>query len=121
MYQRHLKSFTEDGGKSMNMDTAIRQDYEQTLLKIARVLPRNRVEQLVDFARFLESQILSEELLQEEDIADIEAGDARWDALLSTDAAQALLEKLADEALAEHHAGQTRPMVFNNEGRIVPE
>ena len=34
--------------------------------------------------------------------------------------AQVLLEKLADEALAEHRAGKTQPMTFNDEGRIVP-
>jgi hypothetical protein len=104
----------------MNTDMAVRQDYERTLIKIARVLPPNRVEQLVDFARFLEAQIMSEELMQEEDMAEIEADNARWDTLLATDEAQALLEKLTDEALAEHRACKTKPMAFNDEGRIVP-
>jgi hypothetical protein len=104
----------------MNIDTTVRQDYERTLIKIARTLPRSRVEQLVDFARFLEAQILSEELLQEESVAEVEADNAQWDALLATDEAQALLEKLADEALTEHRVGKTRPMVFDDEGRIVP-
>ena len=54
------------------------------------------------------------------DMAEIEADNARWDALLATDEAQALLEKLAEEALAEHRAGQTKPMAFSDEGRIVP-
>ena len=31
-------------------------NYERTLIEIARALPVNRMEQLVDFARFLESQ-----------------------------------------------------------------
>jgi len=96
------------------------QDHERTLIKIARLLPPNRVEQLVDFARFLEAQILSGELLQEESMAEVEADNAQWDALLATDEAQALLEKLADEALAEHRADKTRPMAFDDEGRIVP-
>ncbi|MCZ7575516.1 MAG: hypothetical protein M5U01_43760 [Ardenticatenaceae bacterium] len=104
----------------MNTDTTITQDQERTLIKIARVLPPNRVEQLIDFARFLEAQILSEELLQEESMAEVEADNAQWDALLATDKAQALLENLADEALAEHRAGKTRPMAFDDEGRIVP-
>ncbi len=104
----------------MTIDTTIQQDYERTLLKIARVLPTSRVEQLVDFARFLEAQILSEELIQEESAAEVEADNAQWDALLATDEAQALLEKLADDALAEHRAGRTRPMAFDHAGRIVP-
>lgn len=104
----------------MSMHTAANQDYEQILINIARILPPNRVEQLIDFARFLEAQILSEKLIQEEDITEIEADNARWDALLATDEGQALLEKLADEALAEHRAGKTKPMAFNDEGRIAP-
>ncbi len=104
----------------MTMQTAS-QESEQILINIVRILPPHRVEQLVDFARFLEAQLLSEALLQEEDVADIEADNARWDALLATDEAQTLLETLADDALAEHQAGQTKPMTFNNEGRIGPE
>ncbi len=102
------------------MQAAPSQDYERVLLNIVRSLPPNRVAQLVDFARFLEAQILSEELVQEEDIAEVEADNARWDALLATDESQALLKKLADEALTEHRAGKTKPMAFSDEGRIVP-
>jgi hypothetical protein len=102
------------------MSTATNQDYERALLNIVRTLPPNRVAQLVDFARFLEAQILSEELAQEEDIAEVEADNARWDALLATDKSQAVLKNLADEALAEHRAGKTKPMTFSDEGRIVP-
>jgi hypothetical protein len=90
------------------------------LINTVRVLPPNRVEQLIDF-RFLEAQILTEKLVREESIAEAEADNARWDALLATDEAQVLLEKLADEALAEHQAGKTQPIAFNDEGRIVPD
>lgn len=104
----------------MTMDTTVERDHERTLIKIARVLPPNRVEQLVDFARFLETQSLSEELIQKEGLTEIEADNARWDALMATDEAQTLLEKLADEALTEHRAGKTKPMAFNDQGQIVP-
>jgi len=104
----------------MTITTQRRQDYKQTLDEIATGLPPNRLEQLVDFARFLEAQILSESLLQEESMAEIEADNENWDALLATDEAQTLLEKLANEALAEHQAGKTKPMAFNNEGRLIP-
>jgi hypothetical protein len=100
----------------MSMD----RDYEKTLIQIARVLPPNRVEQLVDFARFLESQSLTEELQRDKDLADVETDNAQWDTLLATEASQALLGKLADEALAEHRAGKTRPMAFDDKGRIIP-
>jgi len=53
-------------------------------------------------------------------MADIKADNERWDSLLATDESQALLEKLVDEALAEHRAGRTKPMAFSGSGRIVP-
>ncbi|RLC56657.1 MAG: hypothetical protein DRI80_15960 [Chloroflexota bacterium] len=94
--------------------------HEQTLINIARMLPSERVAQLVDFARFLEAQTLVEELAAAESTAEIETDIAKWDALLASEEAQELLYKLADEALEEHKAGQTRPMRFTYEGRIVP-
>lgn len=103
----------------MIADTAIHQDYERTLIKIVRVLPTNRLEQLVDFARFLETQIRGEEFIPEQAAIESEADDARWDALLATDEGQMLLDKLANEALAEHRAGKTKAMAFSM-GRIVP-
>ncbi|MFO1423203.1 MAG: hypothetical protein U1F70_06045 [Candidatus Competibacteraceae bacterium] len=104
----------------MNIQAAVDQKREQTLIKIMRALPPSRIEELLDFARFLEAQILTERLIQEEDIAEIEADNDRWDALLSTDEAQKLLERLAEEALAEHRLAKTKPMIFSNEGRIMP-
>jgi hypothetical protein len=102
------------------MNTVTNRDYEQTLIKIARVLPSSRVEQLVDFARFLEAQILSEDLIKQESVPEIEADNEKWEALMATDESQALLDKMAVEALVEHRAGKTTPMAFNNKGRIVP-
>lgn len=104
----------------MSMEPVVSQDYERILIDTVRALPPERVEQLVDFARFLEAQILAEELVQEENAAAIEADNARWDTLLATDEAQTLLENLANEALAEYRAGKTKPMTFDEEGRIAP-
>lgn len=49
---------------------------------------------------------------RDESMDEIEADNVRWDALLATDESQALLERLADHALAELRAGKTRPTVF---------
>ena len=102
------------------MNTVTHKDNELTLITIARLLPSNRVEQLVDFARFLEAQILSENLVKEEAVLEMEADNERWDALMATDKAQALLEKMAGEALVEHRTGKTKPMAFNRKGGIEP-
>ncbi len=84
------------------------------------MLPPHRVEQLVDFARFLEAQLLNDELFQEEVAADIEADNERWDALLATEASQTMLAQLANEALSDYRAGKAKPIVFDEEGRMRP-
>ncbi len=95
------------------MNTVTHKDNERTLINIARFLPSNRVEQLVDFACFLEAPILSENLIKEEGILEIDADNEHWDTLIATVKAQALLEKMAGEALVEHRAGKTRPMALS--------
>ena len=105
----------------MELDTSLEREREQLLLGIVRALPPERVEQLVDFARFLEAQILSEELAKDETISEVEADNARWDALLETEEGQAVLENLAAEALSEHRAGKTKKMHINDEGRLEAE
>ncbi len=101
----------------MNMVT--NKENERTLIKIARVLPSHRVEQLLDFARFLEAQILSENLISEAGSMEIASDNEQWEALMATDEAQTLLNQMANEALSEHRAGKTKNMGFNH-GRIVP-
>ena len=98
---------------------AATEEREQVLLGIVRNLPPERAEQLVDFARFLEAQLLEEALLEDDDQNDRD--DARWDSLLASEEGQALLERLAGEALTEHRAGRTRPLIFNDEGEIEAE
>ncbi len=96
--------------------------YERKLIGILRRLPPERVSEVVDFAQFLESQIKPDERALDEDVSEehIAADNARWDALLATDASQRLLEKMADETLAEIQAGRTRPMTFTEDGDIAP-
>lgn len=105
----------------MTLETVVYQDYEQTLITIVRSLPLNRVQQIVEYAKFMEAQILTEKLMEEETAAEIEADNARWDALVATDRSQKLLEQLANEALAEHRAGRTTPMIFKKDGQLGPE
>jgi hypothetical protein len=55
------------------------------------------------------------------DMAANTADDARWEALLASEEGQALLEKLAAEALAENEAGRALPMTFDSDGSLRPE
>jgi hypothetical protein len=55
-----------------------------------------------------------------ENIAEIDAADAEWKALLATEESQQLLEKMADEPWAQIQDGQAKPMVLTEDGEIVP-
>ena len=89
-----------------------------------RRLPPERVSQVIDFAQFLEVQMArthDDDLLdQEEGEEEITVEDARWDELLATDESQRVLEKMADEAVADIQAGRARQMVFMENGEIAP-
>jgi len=97
-------------------------EYEQKLIGIIRRLPPERVSQVIDFAQFLELQITKayDEILDDVNEEEIAAENAQWDVLLATDESQRLLEKMADEALAEIQVGKARPMVFTENGEIAP-
>ena len=90
---------TVNKGEIMKPDAVFSHDYEQALIDIVRVLPPNRAEQLVEFARFLEGQLLAEAMFGEETAREIEADNARWDALLESDEGQSLLDKLANRCV----------------------
>ena len=90
--------------------TAQQGEYEQILVQIVQTLPTDRVAELIDFARFLKAQTLAGQLATGESLGDIEADNARWDALFATEKSERLLDKMAKEALEEYEAGQMRPM-----------
>ncbi len=95
--------------------------YEHRLISIIKRLPPHCVSQVINFAKFLEFEIIRNrnDILTDETEEEIAESNARWDALLATDESQRLLEKMADEALAEIQAGRTRPIAFTDDGRIV--
>lgn len=96
--------------------------YEQQLFSVIKRLPPHCVSQVIDFAKFLEFQLIGNknDSLTDETEEEITEHDTRWDELLATDESQRLLEKMADEALADIHAGRARPIAFTDDGRICP-
>lgn len=99
-------------------------EYEQQLIKIIRRLPDDRISQVIDFAKFLEFQLrgASDNPTHQNETEEKTAQEnKRWDTLLARDDAQKLLEKMADEALAEIEAGHTKAMGFTEDGQIRPE
>lgn len=85
-------------------------EYEERLVGIVRRLPPERVMQLVDFARFLESE--SEE--------GAEAAQAEWDDLLAKPEARRRLREMAHEALDDYHAGKATDLQVTKDGRLTP-
>lgn len=87
--------------------------FEQALLKTVRALPPHRATQVLDFARWLQTQPEAEELLDDPMTEDeLEAEEKAWE--------QAYLAKrdnfraMAHQALSALDAGETLEMVSEN-------
>jgi len=93
--------------------------YEQALISIVRTLPVERIVQILDFARYIQSQTIEDFGFLDDDETEEEilADEARWDAQFA--ATQDGLKKMADKVRADIRAGRTRPMVFTKDGRIA--
>ena len=94
--------------------------YEQALIRIVRALPVERVMQILDFARYIQSQTIEDFGVLDEDGTESEilADEAEWDVQFA--ATQDGLKKMADKVRADIRAGRTMPMVFTEDGGIAP-
>lgn len=98
--------------------------YEDQLLEIVRKLPDERIQQLVDFARFLEFQMrgaYNESLIEAAEGAEDARADEEWDALLARADAKRLLRDMANEAHENYVTGRTTGITVNDEGQLEPE
>ena len=89
---------------------------EQTLLDIIRSLHPFRLRQVIDFARWIQTQPPLDEPLEQESItvlfdSGLEEEDKLWQAAYLEN--QDEFRAMADEALAEFEAGETMDMVLN--------
>ncbi|CAN2042301.1 DUF2281 domain-containing protein [Candidatus Magnetomoraceae bacterium gMMP-15] len=111
----------------MEMQTAFQSSaYEQTVIKIIRKLPLERVLQLVDFAKFLEFQIVqksSDDRLDEKETETeevIRASEEKWDELFAKPEAKRVMHEMAHEALEDYRAGRTTDIAITKDGRLAP-
>ena len=101
------------------MSTEVVSEYEQALVKIVRELPVERVTQILDYARYIQSRTTEElGLLDDETEEEILADEARWDAQFA--ATQDSLKRTADRVRADICAGRTERMVFTKGGKLMP-
>ena len=101
------------------MTTTTSHELEE-LLEIVRNLPTAHVEEMLDFARFLEwrsqrAQIASEADLDRPSDAETEA----WDTLLASRESQRMLSRLAAKAIEEDDAQETTELAFDADGNLV--
>lgn len=95
--------------------------YEQALISIVRKLPIERVVQILDYARYIQTQtnedfgFLDDDETEQEILAD----EARWDAQFA--ATQEGLSQMANKVRAEIGAGRSMPMFFKKDRRIAPK
>jgi hypothetical protein len=100
--------------------------YEQMLIRIVRTLPPERIAQLVDFARFLRSQVAQSRdadwLNEEEESEDqVRASEEKWDELLAKPEAQRAMVAMAREAREDFQAGRTTDITITEDGRLAPK
>jgi hypothetical protein len=85
-------------------------------MNIVRSLPAERVIQILDYTRYIQSQsdkLITEDETEEEIIADEE----HWNSQFA--ATRDGLKKMADKVRSDIRAGRSMPMVFTKEGRIL--
>lgn len=92
----------------------------QQVVDLVMTLPADRLVSVYDFARFVQSHPLEPTLAADifgETEDEIRADEEQWDQQLA--ASREGLRAIAREAAAEFRAGQTKPMEFTPEGRLV--
>ncbi|MBD3305575.1 hypothetical protein GF339_04255 [candidate division KSB3 bacterium] len=99
---------------------AVHTPYEQELLQIVHDLPVERILQILDFARYIQSQATEDFLrLADEDESDILNDEVQWQSQFA--ATQDGLKRMAERVRSEIQAGRTRSMKFTKDGGMVPE
>ena len=100
-------------------------NYERLIAAIVRKLPPERRAQILAFARFIAYETFKpKNWTPGEDDAwltdEYTENDARWEALLTSEVGQNVLDKLVDEALTDIRAGKAKPIAFIPEGELAP-
>jgi hypothetical protein len=98
---------------------------EQTVIRIMRKLSPEQVQELVDFARFLEFRMTNKDEGSEandvpETTESMTASEEQWEQLLARPEAKRVLRDMAREALEDYRAGRTTEITISKEGRLEP-
>ncbi len=103
----------------MAIPASVQSSYEQELIQIVHNLPVERIIQIIDFARYIQSQTIEDFInLDDECEEDILADEAQWETQFA--ATQDGLKRMADRVRVEIQAGRTQSMKFKKNGGLVP-
>jgi hypothetical protein len=104
---------------NMAVQNNILLSYEQELIRIVQHLPVERIAQIVDFARYIQSQT-SEDFLSFNDECeeDVLADEAQWEAQF--EATQDGLTRMAARIREEIRAGRTQSIKLKKSGGMIP-
>ena len=103
----------------MAIHASIQSSYEQELFQIIHNLPVERILQIIDFARYIQSQTVEDFInLDDECEEDILADEAQWEAQFA--ATQDGLKRMADRVRGEIQAGRTQAIKFKKSGGMLP-
>ncbi len=121
------RALHDSGGDTLETQAASQSSaYERTVINIIRKLPPERVQQLVDFARFLELQIAQKnhkDRFGEKEIETeegIRASEEKWDVLFTKPEAKHVMREMAHEALEDYRAGRSTSIAITKDGRLEP-
>ncbi len=90
------------------------------LLEIVVSLPVSHVEEVLDFARFLEWRSQRNHTAPEVEMEDAsDAENDAWDALFATEQSQRLLSRLAAQAIENDDAGETVELILDADGNLL--
>ena len=102
----------------MAVHNTIQLSYEQELLQIVHHLPIERLAQLVDFARYIQSQTREDfPGFEDECEEDILADEAQWETQFT--ATQDGLKHMAERVRGEIQAGRTQAIKFKKNGNMI--
>lgn len=86
---------------------------EYTVINIIRRLPPDKITQLVDFAKFLESEYVR----KNEDKTETEE---KWNKLFAEPESKRLMREMAKEAREDYYGGNATDISVTEDGRLAP-
>ena len=98
---------------------SVQSSYEHELVQIIHNLPVEQIIQIIDFARYIQSQTGEDFIdLDDEGEEDILADEAQWEAQFA--GTQDGLKRMAECVRAEIQAGRTQAIKFKKSGEMLP-